>query len=66
MSYHVAQLSQTGIIDTLWRGEKKLRGKAYELMRELMWLDKEHAHIGMLDVEQCKQLIEKLKEHLKC
>lgn len=49
--------------DPLWRSGKMKRNKAYELMQMLMGLTKEQAHIGELDVIQCKILIEKLKQH---
>lgn len=44
--------------DRSWRGKKKSRGRAYELLAEKLNIDQEDAHIGMFDVEQCKKVVE--------
>ena len=49
--------------DPLWKSKQMPRGKAYGLLQKLMNLGTEHAHIGLFDVDQCKTLIEKLKEY---
>lgn len=52
--------------DPLWRGkEKRTRRWAYEWLAGEMGLPLERAHIGMFDVEQCKQAIKICKEAIK-
>ena len=49
--------------DTLWRGkEKHTRRWAYEWLAEEMGLPQEQTHIGMFDVDQCKEVIRICKE----
>lgn len=49
--------------DPLWRGrEKRTRRWAYEWLAQEMGLPREQTHIGMFDVEQCKQVIRICKE----
>lgn len=51
------------LFDPLWKGKyrKMNRSKAYRLMQDLMDLPAEKAHIGMFNVDQCKELIGKIK-----
>ncbi|UPW82354.1 zinc-finger-containing protein [Lysinibacillus sp. Ag94] len=53
------------MFDPLWKGKyrKMSRSKAYRVMQELMDLPPKKAHIGMMDEEQCFELIRKLKEY---
>lgn len=48
--------------DRLWRDTTLLRREAYVLMQQIMGMTAAEAHIGQFDVEQCKQLIEKLSD----
>lgn len=43
--------------DPLWRSGKYKRRTAYKLLSEKMGMPKERTHIGMFDIEQCKQAI---------
>ena len=54
------------IFDSLWKGEARRmsRKQAYKLMQELMDLDEDWCHIGLFNVEQCRELIGKLETHL--
>src|ERR1039457_2802002 len=47
--------------DPLWKNGKMPRGKAYAMLQKIMNLPNEHAHIGLFNVDQCKQLGEKLQ-----
>lgn len=47
--------------DPIWKDGRMSRGKAYALLQELMGLPKEHSHIGLFDVADCKRLIDKLE-----
>lgn len=47
--------------DPLWKRKIMDRGDAYQYMQSLMHLDPDLCHIGMFDIDQCKELIEKLK-----
>lgn len=44
--------------DTLWKDGKMKRTAAYQWMRTAMKLRKSEAHIGMFDIDKCKQLID--------
>ena len=48
--------------DPLHREGYMTRTQAYELLQRLLGLPKERAHIAMLDVQQCQELIKKLQE----
>jgi hypothetical protein len=48
--------------DPLWKNGEMSRGKAYLLMQDLMGISAGQAHIGEFTVDDCKLLIEKLKE----
>lgn len=47
--------------DPIWKNDKSKRDGAYKKLQLLMGLNKDDAHIGKFNVEQCKTLIEKLK-----
>lgn len=48
--------------DPLWKERGVVRSQAYIWMANKMGLPIEEAHIGMFDVEQCKKLIQLIKE----
>lgn len=48
--------------DRLWKGGAMTRTEAYVVMREVMGITQEEAHIGKFTTEQCEQLIARLKE----
>jgi hypothetical protein len=41
------------------------RTAAYRLMQDLLGLDRKQAHIGELDVDQCKVLVQGVEEYKK-
>ncbi len=49
--------------DPLWKGEtaRMARSEAYQYLQLLMGLPPDEAHIARFTIEQCEQLIEKLK-----
>lgn len=54
------------VFDRLWRGNRHVsRKKAYKWLSVQMGLPEELTHIGMFDVEQCKQCIELCKKRLE-
>ena len=51
--------------DERWNGahdRSKARDEAYAWLGKTLGLSKEKAHIGMLNMAQCKQLLDKLEE----
>lgn len=46
------------VFDTLWRGKLNGRKRAYKWLAEHMGLPIEKTHIGLFDVDQCKQVID--------
>ena len=50
------------LYDQLWRGKNRImsRGEAYRFMAKTLNVSQEQAHIGMLDYEQCKLLINEI------
>jgi len=47
--------------DLLWKVGKFNRNGAYTVLRKLMNLPEQRAHIKLFDIEQCRTLIEKLE-----
>lgn len=47
--------------DPLWQTGLTTRKKAYKLMSEVLELSEEEAHIGKLDVDQCKRLVKAME-----
>ena len=52
------------VFDPMWKSGAMKRGTAYMLLQEIMSIGSQHAHIGMFDVEQCKQLVSRLTEKM--
>jgi hypothetical protein len=48
--------------DPLWKNGEMSRGKAYLLLQDLMGISAGQAHIGEFTVDDCKLLIQKLRE----
>jgi hypothetical protein len=48
--------------DPLWRGGPMARTEAYDWMAHVLGIERERAHIGMLDKGQCELLLEKVAE----
>jgi hypothetical protein len=44
--------------DPLWKGGTYRRTEAYALLREKLGITKDQAHIGKMDVDQCKRVVE--------
>lgn len=59
------RMTAHSIFDPLWKGKYRKMGRngAYRLMQRLMDLPPEKAHIGMMNEEQCQELILKLKDY---
>lgn len=53
------------VFDPLWRDGHMSRTAAYRLMQDLLGLDRKQAHIGELDVDQCKVLVQGVEEYKK-
>lgn len=54
------------VFDSLWRGKTRYtRRKAYQWLAGEMGLPEEKTHIGMFDVDQCKQVIAICKKRLE-
>ncbi|MDP4087365.1 MAG: zinc-finger-containing protein [Bacillota bacterium] len=51
------------LFDPLWKGRKMSRDGAYRWLQDNMNLPADKAHIGMLNDDQCKELIQKLKTY---
>lgn len=56
------KMAHNDYFDPLWKSGKMTRSEAYKFMQTLMELPEEKAHIAMFDIDQCKTLIEKLKQ----
>lgn len=54
------------LFDQLWKGKNRQmhRGQAYKWMAEIMNLSSTEAHIGMMNINQCKKLIQFCKQKL--
>ena len=50
--------------DPLWKSGEMKRAQAYKIMAEILNIPTNKAHIGMLDVGQCKKLVDALKWRL--
>ncbi len=48
--------------DGYWRERGMPRNDAYKLLQSLMGLDKNAAHIGNFDTNQCEELVRKIQE----
>lgn len=44
--------------DWLWKSGRMSRKEAYQTMQKVTGLNKDKAHIGMMNVEQCRQIAE--------
>lgn len=49
--------------DPLWRGGQQHRKSAYLWLAERMGMIAENCHIGMMDVEACRRVVEVCKVH---
>jgi hypothetical protein len=53
------------VFDPIWKDHRRpdcvSRKAAYAIMAKLLGLPKDKAHIGKLDIEQCKKLVELLR-----
>ena len=52
------------LFDPLWKGrwKKMSRSEAYTWLRDQMGLSYEEGHIGMFNIDQCNEIIGKLKK----
>jgi hypothetical protein len=46
------------VFDPLWKRGTYKRTEAYAVLQQKMGLTKEQAHIGKMDVDQCKRVVE--------
>lgn len=51
-------------LDPLWKTGEMTRDEAYGLVQTVLGLPRAEAHIGMLDVDQCKKLVQRLDKQL--
>jgi hypothetical protein len=56
-----AKMAAHAAFDPIWKSGSMPRSKAYALLASLMKLPKSETHIGMFDVQQCKQVVEVCK-----
>lgn len=59
--FYFDQIAKTGLINKIW--EEYIpnlgnRNKAYLWLSKKMKIEKEYCHIGMFNIEQCKQVIQ--------
>ena len=58
-----ARMAAHAAFDQLWQDGQMSRNRAYQVLRDLMGMTQEEAHIGRFTKEQCEQLIGKLAEY---
>lgn len=61
------QIARTGYINKIYRKyipNTSNREKAYIWLANEMNIDRKYCHIGMMDIEQCKKVIQISKDHL--
>lgn len=46
----------------LWRSRELTRGEAYQMLAELLGIDKSICHIGMFDVEACRKVVQVMEK----
>jgi len=59
--FYFDQIAKTSLINKIWKEyipNLGNRNKAYLWLSKQMNIDKEFCHIGMFDIEQCKQVVE--------
>lgn len=58
-----ARINAHAMFDRLWQGSKPkmTRKEAYRYLQRIMGMTKEEAHIGHFTIEQCQELIERLR-----
>lgn len=65
--HYFDQISRTSLINKIWplyiEGISN-RNKAYLWLSEKLFIPKEYCHIGMMNIEQCKKVIQISKEEL--
>ena len=49
-------------LDPLWKSGRMSRKSVYKILQDAMQLSKGQAHIAMLDIEECKEVIRICKE----
>lgn|GEM_PF-1633466 len=52
-----ARITAHNVFDRIWKDKYMRRGDAYAWMAEQMGMEKDEAHIGRFDMEQCEKLI---------
>lgn len=57
-----ARIEAHEVFDALWKGHRMTRERAYAWMAERLGLTAEEAHIGRFDIEQCKRLVEAVRQ----
>lgn len=53
-----AKMAAHAAFDPLWKQEHLTRSEAYEWLSSALGLPKEETHIGMFDVDTCKEVVE--------
>lgn len=65
--FHFDQIAKTKLINKIWKKHipnTTNRSKAYKWLAMQMNISEELCHIGMMDVEQCDQVVEICKPYL--
>jgi hypothetical protein len=58
-----ARIRAHKVFDALWLSHKMTRSEAYEWLCQVMNKTPEMGHIGLFSLEECDELIEKVKDH---
>ena len=58
-----AKMAARAAFDPLWKSGAKKRGSAYAWLSDALGMDKKDCHIGMMDVADCRRVVEACKGH---
>lgn len=56
-----AKMAAHAAFDPLWRSKRMSRNTAYQRLSVAMGISQEETHIGMFDLERCKQVVKLVK-----
>lgn len=51
------KMSAHSHFDALWKGKMGMRNQAYEWLTQAMGIPRDRCHIGMFNVDQCKEVV---------
>ena len=58
-----AKMAAHAAFDPLWKSGAKKRDSAYAWLSDALGMEKKDCHIGMMDVADCRQVVEACKGH---